>query len=68
MAKEFLRHARIGTTSDIYLHVGEAVRGEATEALADLLICADETKGRDKVESYHVPEGSLSAESFALSA
>jgi integrase len=60
MAKEFLRHTRISTTSDIYLHVGEAVRREATQALADLLIGQDDGKGRDNGESYHVPVGSLS--------
>lgn len=66
--KELLGHSRIGTTSDIYLHVGEAVRGEATQALASMLISQNDGKGRDKTESYHAPLGSLSSESVALSA
>jgi integrase len=43
-AKEFLRHARISTTSDIYLHVGEAVRAEGTQALAGMILGGDVTR------------------------
>lgn len=38
LVKRFLRHSRIGTTSDIYLHVGESVQGEATATLAGVLL------------------------------
>ena len=56
MAKEFMRHSRISTTSDIYLHVSEPVRGEATQALASMLIKDEgKGKGRDKTEPYHAP-------------
>ena len=38
MVKGFLRHSRIATTSDIYLHVNESVQGEATATLASVLL------------------------------
>lgn len=38
MAQQLLRHSRIDTTADVYVHVDEAVAGEATEALAQLII------------------------------
>lgn len=38
MAQELLRHSRIDTTADIYVHVDEAVAEEATEALAKAII------------------------------
>jgi integrase len=36
--KTFLRHTRIGTTSDIYVHPSSKVSREAPEALAKLLL------------------------------
>jgi integrase len=38
MAQSLLRHSRIDTTADIYVHVDEAVAEEATEALAKAII------------------------------
>jgi integrase len=38
MAQELLRHSRIDTTADVYVHVDGAVAEEATEALAKVII------------------------------
>ena len=36
LVKRFLRHTRIGTTSDIYVHSNEAIAVEAVEAMSSV--------------------------------
>jgi len=45
MVKRFLRHSRIGTTSDIYLHPAPVVAAEATEAMASVFLGVSEVEG-----------------------
>jgi len=53
MAQELLRHSRIATTADVYIHVDEAVAEEATEVLARAIIpnCGlIAAQGSDKIQ------------------
>ncbi|HEX3230339.1 MAG TPA: hypothetical protein VHQ95_15290 [Pyrinomonadaceae bacterium] len=45
MVKRFLRHSRISTTSDIYVHPAPAVSAEATEAMASVFLGVSEVEG-----------------------
>lgn len=44
MVKRFLRHSRISTTSDIYVHP-LGLTSEATEAMANVFLAVEEAKG-----------------------
>ena len=45
LVKRFLRHTRIGTTSDIYVHPREAIAIEAVNAMASVYFRVKEVEG-----------------------
>jgi integrase len=45
LVKRFLRHSRIGTTSDIYVHPSDTVALEAVEAMAGVYFEVNQVEG-----------------------
>ena len=45
MVKRFLRHSRISTTSDIYVHRAPIVSAEATQTMANVFLGISEVDG-----------------------
>jgi integrase len=45
LVKKFLRHSRISTTSDVYVHHSGAVAAEGAEAMASVFLGASEAEG-----------------------
>jgi hypothetical protein len=45
LVKRFLRHTRIGTTSDIYVHPSDTVALEAVDVMANVYFEVKEVEG-----------------------
>ena len=58
LVKRFLRHCRISTTSDIYVHP-LGLTNEATAAMANVFLAVEEAKGvqgrRDRISISQIP-------------